>query len=244
MIRVVTFCDHRMTISATKCVQSALKNGADGYSIWTPGDLGEDFKAAQAHLLNEQKGPMYWAWKPYIVMREMMAAKEGDIIVYVDAGNEWIGDIREAIKAMDGDCLFFSNGWRHVEWCKWDVIDAIMSDWIDQSPTLEKRLMEAEQVQASTFFLRVTEGIRSLVRAWYGYSLMPGLIDDTASVTPNFPTFADHRHDQSILGTLLIREQVPLHWFPSHTNQHKRHLFPGDHYPTLINHHRKRNHEW
>ena len=244
MIKLVTFADDRMTISANKCAQSAIKQGADAYSIWTPNDLSPEFKETMADVLRHERGAGFYCWKPYIVHREMCKLKDGDTLVYCDAGNEWVGDIRAAVKAIDEDILFFSNGWLHLDWCKFDCIEAILPKWIVHDPRSEKTLMEAKQVQASTFFIIVNSRTRSIMREWYAWSLMPDLIDNEPSEYPNVPTFQEHRWDQSILCCLQIKYGYRLHWFPTTTAEHLKSQYPGDNYPVLLNHHRKRNHEW
>lgn len=244
MIKLCTFTDHNMTVSATKCAQSAMKQGADAYSIWTPNDLSPDFRETMADVLKHAFGAGYYCWKPYIVHREMCKLQDGDYLVYCDAGNEWIADMRTAIAAMEQDILFFSNGWKHAEWCKWDCIDAILPEWVDRDPGSEKALMEAKQVQASTFFIRVTPKTRVIIHEWYAWSIMPGMIDNEPSTLPDVATFREHRWDQSILCCLQIKYGYDLHWFPTTTAGHLRSLYPNDKYPILLNHHRKRDHEW
>ena len=252
MVKLVTFTDDNMTISATKCAQSATKNGADGYSIWTPRDLSSEFRETMAEVLKHAFGAGYYCWKPYIVHREMCRLNDGDILVYCDAGNEWISDMRHAIAAMDQDIMFFSNGWRHLEWTKRDCWQAILADHFEH-PTLRpgqfgsiipREIAEAPQVQASTFFIHVTPATRAFIQEWYGCSLIPGMIDNEPSKLPNVPTFREHRWDQSILCCLQIKYGYSLHWFPTTTAGHLRALHPQDKYPILLNHHRRRNHEW
>jgi hypothetical protein len=244
MIKLVTFTDHNMTISAQKCAESAMKHGADSYSIWTPNDLSPEFRETMADVLKHAFGAGYYCWKPYIVHREMCRLKDGDILVYCDAGNEWVGDMRRPITAMDQDILFFSNGWRHLEWCKMDCLQSILPahryDGIDKGCPVSF----APQVQASTFFVRVTPEARRFIQEWYGWSIIPGMIDNEASFLPNIPTFREHRWDQSILCCLQIKYGYRLHWFPTTTAGHLRSGFEGDKYPVLLNHHRKRNDQW
>jgi len=248
MIKLVTFTDSRMTISANKCAQSAMQHGATSYSIWTPDDLSTEFRETMADVLKHERGAGFYCWKPYIVHLEMCRLKDGDILVYCDAGNEWVGDMRQAIDAMDQDILFFSNGWRHMDWCKMDTAFAIIPesfcDFDGEFATCGIPLDGLRQVQASTFFVRVSLETRKFIQEWYAWSLVPGMIDNEASKLPNVPTFQEHRWDQSILCCLQIKYGYRLHWFPTTTAGHLRSGHEGDKYPVLLNHHRKRNHEW
>lgn len=234
MIKLVTFTDHNMTISASFCADSAMQHGADAYSIWTPTDLSPEFRETMAEVLKHAFGAGYYCWKPYIVHREMCKLNDGDILVYCDAGNEWVGDMRQAVRAMDQDILFFSNGWRHADWCKMDTMNAIIK-------MIE---VDCKQVQASTFFVRVTTETRKFIQEWYAWSLLPGMIDNESSRLPNVHTFREHRWDQSILCCLQIKYGYCLHWFPTTTAGHLRKDYPNDPYPVLLNHHRRRNDQW
>lgn len=71
------------------------------------------------------------------------------------------------------------------------------------------------------------------------YCQMPGLIDDSPSKSPNYPTFADHRHDQAILSCVAYKYFIKGRWFPTTTNMHQQQ--PGDSYPAVILHHRRRD---
>lgn len=248
MIKLVTFTDSGMTISANKCAQSAMQHGAESYSIWKPDDLSPEFRETMADVLKHERGAGFYCWKPYIVHREICRLKDGDILVYCDAGNEWVGNMRQAIDGMDQDILFFSNGWNHIDWCKMDCCAGILPTWFD---TLEgdiaepdRTLMKAKQVQASTFFIRATPETRKFIQEWYAWSLLPGMIDNEPSKLPNVSTFQEHRWDQSILCCLQIKYGYALHWFPTTTAAHLKKDYPNDTYPVLLNHHRKRNHEW
>jgi hypothetical protein len=234
-IHLTTFADDRMTISANKCVQSAMQHGATSYSIWTPNDLSAEFKETMADVLKHERGAGFYCWKPYIVHRTMCKMADGVTLVYCDAGNEWVGDMRKAMEGMDQDILFFSNGWQHLDWCKADCWRQILQ---------EMRLQHWQQVQASTFFIRVTPETRKFIQEWYAWSLLPGMIDNEPSRLPNVPTFQEHRWDQSILCCLQIKYGYRLHWFPTTTAGHLKKDYPNDTYPVLLNHHRKRNHEW
>jgi len=138
---------------------------------------------------------------------------------------------------MWDDVFLFGNNWRHVDWCKGDVLDAI------QDATDER------QVQASVIFIRKTAESMRFVKEWLLWCQMPGLIDDSPSKTPNYPTFQEHRHDQAILTCLQIKHGYRLHWWPASYSDgafvyDKLPQYAGDDYPVLFNHHRKRNNEY
>jgi hypothetical protein len=235
MIRLVTYASERMTRSMNLCLQSSLKYGvkdADGHEgkCFT-GDFVEMNKAT----LEKTRGAGYWLWKPYIILAKMLGCQDGDILIYSDAGVEWVNDVRHLIDSMDEDIFLFSNGHKHVEWCKMDVLEAIIPG---------RHNMDLPQVQASVILFRVNQKTRDFVKEWLLYSQMPGFIDDSPSKLPNYPTFAEHRHDQAILTCLQIKHGYKQHWWADGTWIPQRHRWPHDHYPQMFHHHRKRNNEW
>lgn len=239
MIRGLTFTDGKMTISAHKLQESAYKFGIESFKIYREVDLDPFFVKIQSELFKEESRYGWYCWKPYIVLDAILKAGEGDILVYLDAGNELISDVRLTIGEMDQEIMFFSNGWQHSHWCKKEVAEAINSDWNG----LHKQYFLNKQVQASTFFIKVTKETIDFVKEWYAYSLVPGLIDNVPR-GEQFPEFQEHRWDQAILTCLQIKHGYRLHWFPSQTAFHIKAEYPNDRYPALVRHHRMRNSEY
>ena len=231
-IRLITFTDEKMTIAANKLADSAKKFGADDVAIYQQADLDSHFKATSLlPLMPGSRGCGWWQWKPYIILGHMaVACQEGDVLVYSDAGQEIVGDLRHIINAMDQDIMFFTNGFLHTHWCKKEVAEAI----------LPGHIWGNKQIQASFIFFKVNESTRKFVQEWYAWSIMPGMIDNVPRGT-QFDQFAEHRHDQAILTCLQVKYGYNMHWFPSTTNAHQQTF---ERYGTTVFHHRKRNNEW
>lgn len=249
MIKLVTFTDDRMTISANKCVQSAMTNGADGYSLWTLNDLSAEFKEIMADVLKHERGAGFYCWKSFVCNEEIKKLNDGDFLIWSDAGTTWIRPLSILTGAMNEageDVLFFSNGWPHRDWCKADCIKEMLPDrvkevmpdrWFIDLPESLK------QVQASHIIFRVCDAMKELVYQWLWWTLQPGMVDNNPSIIPNIGTFQEHRWDQSIICNLQIKYGYPLHWFPSTYGHHLKDQH-SDNYPAMFEHHRKRNNEW
>ncbi len=235
MIRGITYSDQEMTRSAMLCRESMLRNGVAECSIWAPCDIQPEFKQFNREIFAQERGAhCYWLFKPYVIYNRMLRMEDGEILIYSDAGIEFVALVQPIIDRMDEDIFFFDNNFPHVEWCKRSVLNSIM-------PICPS---DIKQVQASSIFFRVNDKTRAFVKEWLLWCQMPGLIDDSKSVLPNYPTFAEHRHDQAILTCLQIKHGYKTHWFPTTTAQHLREYHPEDTYPTMFYHHRKRNNEW
>lgn len=237
---LVTFSDESMSRSRELCVDSAMSHGVDGIT-WAYAATDADKRAG--------RGLGFWAWKPRIILDFLTDTtgglahpEDGDIVIYSDAGVEFIAPVSHIIERMDQDIFLFGNMYSHLHWCKADALNAIVPDipWSQFN----------KQCQASVIFFRVSEWSRRFVKEWLDWCLTPGLIDDSPSVAANHGEFREHRHDQALLTCLAYTYDLPLHWWPAVYN-----LFSGpvftyekgeyvDTYPPLFHHHRLRDSEW
>jgi len=236
MTHLVTYSDENMTIAMEKCKVSGLKNGVDQTHSYSPGSVSREFRTNNKEVLDSARGSGYWLWKPYVINDIMKHCNDGDILIYSDAGVEFIAPVQEIINRMDEDIFFFTNGFPQIEWCKGDIMRAI-NGWHQYESFRDKK-----QVQASVIFFKVNQKTRDFVKEWLLWCQMPGFIDDSPSKVENCKTFAEARHDQSILCALQIKYGYKVHWWPTQYSEHIR--IPGDNYPVIFNHHRKRNNEW
>jgi hypothetical protein len=236
MIHLVTYSDENMTISMEKCRASALIQGVGNVYTYKPQIISEEFRRNNDAVLNSSRGAGYWLWKPYIINEVMNFNRDNDLIIYADAGVEFIAPVNEIINRMDEDIFFFTNGFPQIEWCKGDIMRAI-NGWHNYETFRDKK-----QVQASVIFFKVNQKTRDFVKEWLLWCQMPGFIDDSPSKVENCKTFAENRHDQACLTAMQIKYGYKLHWWPTQYSEHIR--IPGDNYPVIFNHHRKRNNEW
>lgn len=246
MIRFLTYSNDNMTRSRMLCADSARKHGADMVYEYEPNNIDRELYVNNKNILdakfavNYEPSPRpcdgYWLWKSYFVNKVMNGAEEGDVVVYVDAGVEVIDNLNHIVNAMDQDIFLFTNGLQHAHWCKADVMQAINGAQIDAS---------VQQVQASAIFIRVNEVTRRFVKEWLLWCQMPGMITDELSVLPNHPEFACHRYDQAILCCLAVKYGYRTHWWPdARWFSSQRYRWPGDQYPLMFIHHRRRNEEY
>ena len=233
MIHHVTYTDGRMTRSAQRCEQSALRHGCDTTITYTLALIDNAFYAMNKGILDSERGAGYWLWKPYIILSEMLTHPDGEIIMYTDAGVEIIEDVNIICDRMQ-DAWLFGNSYPHRHWCK----AAVTRDISGYVP--------GNQVQASAMFFRVNDRTKAFVKSWLLYCQMPGFIDDSEAPN-NDAEFVEHRHDQAILTCVAQNHGCVLHWWPASYNDGAFHYEKGsytDDYPVMFNHHRKRNNEY
>lgn len=232
-----------MSQSAILCRDSALNNGADISIMYNQSCYSSEFLRLNESILKQERGAGYWLWKPYIIEKKLNELPENDILIYSDAGVEFVNRLQLIIERMDSDIWLFGNNYKHLDWCKMDVMDFILPDWMF---TYNE---DARQVQASVIIIRNTPYSRLFIRKWLKLCQIDGFIDDSQSINDNYLDFQEHRHDQAILTCLAYKYGIKLHWWPAHYNngqfiydKHPQYL--ADNYPVIFHHHRKRNNEW
>ncbi len=230
MIKHLCYSDSRMTDAAGKCLQSALKHGCDSSNHFMPCNIDPDFKEANKAVLEKDRGAGYWLWKPYFINRLMETSDPGDVIVYTDAGVEFVNDVQHLLNEMVGDIMVFGNGWRHGDWCKMDVLKAM-----DALPFVDE-----DQIQASCMIFVVSDYSLMIVAEWLEWCQHEGFIDDTPSYYTNEPTFREHRHDQAIFTNLALREGIPYNRWPAQYALRGNEKYRNK-YPQIFNHHGLRN---
>jgi hypothetical protein len=249
-----------MSKSLDLCYESAWRNGVPRHNLhdWTFERLCDlplmELRPAEYWT---NRGIGFWTWKPYLIEWEMRKLQDSDILIYSDAGIEFINNVNYIIDRMDQDIFLFGNNWEHAHWCKSDIVEMI---W-PYLPTFNERWSYScmrdswarfgKQAQASVIFFKVNDWTRAFVSEWLKWCLFEGgrLIDDSPSTHYDHPEFRENRHDQAILTTMAYREGVKLHYWPASYNDgafsyEKLPEYAGDDYPILFNHHRRRDHEW
>ena len=233
MIHLVTYATDNMSKSAELCKSSAKEHGVD--FVFQHKNIDGFFYLLNKDILDAPRGAGYWLWKPYVIAEAMQWIKDGDILIYSDAGVEFVNDVKHIIDVMDEDIFLFGNEWNHWDWCKMDVMKSIYFDAYGSM----------KQVQASVIFFKVNANTRRFVREWLAFCQVPGFIDDSPSKLTNHHEFREHRHDQAILTCLAYKYGYKLHRWPTQYAGVTYHqLYPEDKYPQIFNHHRLRNDQW
>lgn len=230
MIKHFCFSNHKMTDSAGKCVQSALKFGCDSSQLFQPYNIDMEFYEKNKSILDQDKGAGYWLWKSYFIDRVLKNSNDGDIIVYTDAGVEFVNDVQHLLSEMTHEIMLFGNGHRHGDWCKMDVLKAMNCE----------KFKDKDQIQASCVIVYNSAESRSFIQEWLGWCERPAFIDDTPSYFTNDKSFKEHRHDQAILTNLAYIYSLPLNRWPAQYGLRGNEKY-NNKYPQVFNHHGLRN---
>jgi hypothetical protein len=154
------------------------------------------FKKHERHF-NFTRGAGYWIWKPYIIIDAMSRMSIDDILMYSDSGCRFIHDIKPVIDVMEtmpGKVLSFSLAQVEKDWNKRDCFKKLNCD--------EPKYTDSKQIMSTFFMCKKTELAEHVVAKWYEeVSDFHMVADESVSPSsfPNYPSFKEHRHDQSIL---------------------------------------------
>ena len=158
------------------------------------------------------RGYGYWIWKPYLIGRALAAMRDGDVLVYLDAGctlnaalppaerRRRFADLVERARAEELLYTFYSldGGNEERAFNKADLLDRV-------GALRDPAVTDTLQCQATAIALANSPRTRELARQWLALAVEDGyhLVDDSPSRLPEARAFAEHRHDQAIFSLLV-----------------------------------------
>lgn len=235
---LVSFSTPQYRQSHKKLEQSALKYGIDTLHSFTQKDLKKtNFWHDNRFIFKQERGFGYWLWKPYLILEVLKKVNEDDIVMYADAGNEIITDLIPLFNlCMKQNIILFQvHDHLNKTWTKRDAFVLMNCN--------APQFYEAQQVCGSPQLYRVCSESIKFVETWLQYCCNPLILTDSANTCGfvNDDTFKDHRHDQSILTLLAIRQNIKIHRDPSQFGNGYEVAYPDSIYQQLINLHRTKH---
>ena len=202
-------------------------SNADEEIAWTRDDLlDSQFYQDNKNILDQSRGAGFWSWKPYIILQTLDKVAKNDWVVYSDigkpfrrgdssrAGNLKIGNIMNTpfdslISFADKQNGFTPGIWiPHYGNAKvWTKRDCFVGMGCD-SP----RFHNSGQIQAGYSCWSNSKSSRAFLKQWLNWCQISAVISDQENIygKPNFDEFRDHRHDQSVLTNLVIKNDISL----------------------------------
>lgn len=177
----------------------------DEVCTYTDKDLTEEYhKMFKDFPQKYPKGYGLWSWKPWLVSRELDSMRDGDILLYVDAGVELnpkgLGRFSYYLDlASRAGFVFFSLNLQNRFWTKHDTGLVTRENYF------------RNQVAATAFFIQVSDKSREFAKEWLqlcsweaGSHLLDPISD--SGETLEF----QHRHDQSILSSVVFKNEISV----------------------------------
>lgn len=201
----VSFGDRSCRGARKRLAKQAKESGYfDSINILAERDLGKDFRKRNLNRLAPgSRGFGYWMWKPQVILQELEKLGDGDVLLYADVGCHIVPDRGRGLEryvtlVRNSPSGLLCGELSHLEsaWTKGDLFDFFgvrEATEITDTP---------QRIGTVIFFVRNQTSLE-IVRAWLGIcEKNPDLISDAPSLSPNFPDFQEHRHDQSVLSIL------------------------------------------
>jgi hypothetical protein len=206
MIHVITYGDDRFIKSRERAVKS-IENFVDSTKIYTDKDL-EKFKIKYPKILyHNARGGGFWLYKSLFLKETFSNCNEGDMIIWMDSGTDFIGDKDDITTLLNiatnngGFCLFKQVNINKV-WTKRDCFVYMGCDSEDYYNALQ--CDAAIQVYVKND--RTDKFIDELLKYCEDYRIITDSPNECG--LPNLMGFKDHRHDQSILTNLCVKHKI------------------------------------
>ncbi|TEB14919.1 hypothetical protein C9890_0639 [Perkinsus sp. BL_2016] len=182
--------------------KTALAFGANKTIEYSEADVDENFKLDHRAIWEQRRGGGYWIWKPYLVLKTLLSdqVQWGDVIVYLDAGNHYIGDLQSKVVELLSE-TDVSGG--YLKCCiesDWTKRDALVLLNGDRSPILDR-----PQMAAYFLLFRKTPVSIEFVKQWLKACTDPRIVTDLPNTLSldNYPTFTNHIHDQAAFSIIF-----------------------------------------
>jgi hypothetical protein len=180
------------------------------------------------------RGFGYWLWKPYLILKTLNNIKDDDIIMYTDATINFVNNPLSLFNLLaNKDIILFSNEYKNSQFTKYDTFHEL--------DALDEKFTNGKHVNAAVILIKKTVNSLIFVEEYLNFCKNFKIISDEPNTNGiNFSDFIDHRHDQSILSILSIKNQIELYKDPTQWGDKHNELFTNSHYGVILNHHRKK----
>lgn len=184
-------------------------SSASNFGFFTKGynqrDLDSKFIIENINILSRKRGAGYWLWKPYIILDMLSKINNGDFLVYMDSGANFIGDPERYLSDLDDKgVLSFSMVQKTSKWTKGDCFYEINKE-------KDYEFSEKNQLLATYIFFKKCNFCVDFVKDWLELCKKENLITDDPNIhMENLEDFIDHRHDQSIFSLLGYNREVKI----------------------------------
>jgi len=197
--------------NAIRSLIKSSKNFFDEHHVFGPSDISGDFYEKNQHILDQKRGAGYWLWKPYFIYETLKKINDGDIVFYVDAGNQFLNDptfLYERINENNGIILFDNRDGVESGGAAQNFISCKRDSFVLMGCD-SNEYITGKHLNASYQIYQKNKNTLSFVSEYLDICQNVNIITDTPNQHgPNYLGYYDHRHDQSVLSLLSIKHKI------------------------------------
>lgn len=203
----ITLCDGPYEANRQKLNSIAKSSGYNIVSL-KPSDLKRDFTEEVSEILKIKRGLGLCVWKPYILLELFDTIQANDIAVYLDSADMIHPNIFPYIenKLTHDNIVLVPSPNRNLQrhFTKRDCFVLMECD--------KPEYWDATQIEAGLIALKKNDLTTKILNEWLFYCKNENIITDIENICglENLADFVTHRHDQSIMSNLAVKNQIPL----------------------------------
>lgn len=197
MIIAINYADKSFQKTQKLNLETARQWGAQRTIAYTPEDIDEAFREKNKEILRIKKGNGLYLWKPYFLNKAYQELKDGDYLIYTDAGTIYVNKIQYLIDCMEregSDIMVFSlqNEMLEKKYTKRDAFIILDCDKPEYTDT--------PQSVGGYVVLKKSDFVERFLAEDLAYAQDERVITEQENTQgkPNYPEFIAHRHDQSV----------------------------------------------
>jgi hypothetical protein len=221
MIHLITYgCDKYEKSKNLLYNEALTTNWFNSISVYGPNDLDNEFKTRFKDILNQPRGSGYWIWKVYIINKKLNEIKDGDILIYLDAGctinkkgerrfYEYIDLLNNNNNNNEG-IISFSMPLAEKAWTTKEIFNYF-------NVSTNSEIANSGQLHSTILIMKKNNKLINIINNYYKLLYTNPLLFTDYYNNNQQPYFIDNRHDQSIFsilrkiyGSIILNDET---WF-------------------------------
>jgi hypothetical protein len=156
-------------------------------------------------LGDTSRGDGWWLWKPYVILKTLEKIQDGDVVFYMDSTDTFSPSLKNFLENYfhNNDILLCQIGESpNKNYTRRDTFYYMGCD--------TEKYWNTIQLEAGIIGVKKTNRTIKIMEEYLNFCSDPRIIKDGPNLCglPNFPTFIDHRHDQSILSNIKAKYDI------------------------------------
>lgn len=240
MIIAINYANEGFQKAQKLNLETALQWGADKVIGYTPADMDEEFKEKNKEILSIPKGNGVYLWKPYFLNKAYQELKQGDYLIYTDAGSIYVNKIQYLIDCMEKeqvDLMVFSLELEMLE-RRYNKRDALILMGCDST-----EYTDTPQSIGGYVVMKKSPFVEKFLKEDLEYAKDPRIITEQENTLgqPNYDDFIVHRHDQAVWSLMVKKHRLKRFRDPSQfgmMNHYEKEVEERSTFPQIIDSHR------